>query len=198
VLQLQAIMDAAEEALLREARGVFGDRVYPDRTTPFDVGVGKRILPAVCLYTPQIEYSTEGRALTRGRFMFSSEILTLEVWARVDAGSYKSTDLHDKAQAKALRLAVQTAVDALFRSNTLMALFSQIPKMLIRLGADVVSQARADAAVISLTGANQGNFAACTTFDAVPLKSIFLGYDLVVDPNDANAVDARYTDLDKE
>ena len=191
-------MDAATKALL-QAKDVFGSRVYADRATPFDPGTSTRVLPAVCLYLPNFKFSTEGRALSRGTFFFSSFDMLLEVWARVPSGKFQSTEEHEKAQAKALRLAVQNVIDTLFSSNELLSLCSHVPKLEIRYGQDVTTQTRVDAATIIITFAEQnGNVSCRARATSVPLKSLFLDVDIPTDPNAAPAVHARYLDLDKE
>lgn len=203
--RVQAMMEAATEALSRNAKGVFGNRIFPDRATPFDPGEGRKVLPAVCLYAPSLKLSTEGRATARGVFVYANTLLTLEVWAKVPSSLYAETHLFERAQAKALRLAVQACIDALFTSNDLLKLCSQVPMVEIVYGQDVTTQARVDAAIIRITFTEQSGQIACISEgNAVPLKSLFL--DVVIpnnpdDPTDQSnelATHSRYLDLDKE
>lgn len=200
MIELQTLVETVKTALVSGGNDVFGGRVYPDRIKPFEATKAKaRILPAVNIFTPQITFSTEGKLMTRGRFSTVATYLMLEVWSRLDPTPYqeKAPEEYEAAQAKALRLAVEAAVACILRSNDVMRMFGEITRLDVKYGADIQTQARADAAIVMMTGTNKGVFAVCPQYNAVPLKELFLDVDIKDDPNLEPAVHARYLELDK-
>lgn len=149
----QTIMDTVE-SVLRAANTLARDRVYIDRTVAIESDRTDDKPPMINIYFNTMGFKRDGGASSRWT---ETSMFHLECWAAVSPGrASKVKGDPDRLQSQAMNALAQQAVNALFKSQTFMSLFSEPPNVECVFGMDRNSEKSVACALIKFEYISKG------------------------------------------